>query len=173
VEPPAEVAAGSKFQVRWTGPNRPQDYITIVPKGAPPEQYTSYDYTKNGNPVTITAPVEPGDYEVRFNNEAGHTVLATAPIIVTDIQASLTAPTSVAAGSEFEVSWTGPAYAQDFITIVAPDAEESAYLSYFDIRDKNPGKLTAPDAPGRYELRYVVGSGPRVISRVAIEVVAR
>ncbi|HEY9198667.1 MAG TPA: hypothetical protein VIR60_04805, partial [Gammaproteobacteria bacterium] len=173
VEAPTDVAAGSKFQVRWIGPNRDKDYITIVPKAAPPEQYASYEYTKNGNPVTLTAPVEPGEYEVRFNNEAGHTVLATAPINVTDVQASLTAPASVAAGSEFEVSWTGPAYAQDFITIVAPDAEESAYLSYFDIRNEKPGKLTAPAEPGRYELRYVVGSGPRVIARTAIEVVAR
>ncbi len=163
VQAPTDVVAGSDFQVNWSGPNRDKDYITIVPTGSPPELYADYEYTRSGNPVTLTAPVEPGEYEVRFNNEAGHNTLATAPINVTDVQASLTAPASVAAGSEFAVSWTGPAYARDFITIVAPDAEESAYLSYFDIRNENPGKLTAPDEPGRYELRYVVGSGPRVI----------
>ena len=173
VEPPAEVAAGSKFQVRWTGPNRPQDYITIVPKGASPDLYKSYEYTKNGNPVTLAAPAEPGDYEVRYNNEAALNTLASAPVKVTDVQARLTAPATVAAASEFEVSWNGPAYAQDFITIVAPDAAESSYLSYFDAKYGSPGKLKAPDAPGRYELRYVVGSGPRVIARTAIEVIGR
>ncbi|MFA7095825.1 MAG: VWA domain-containing protein [Gammaproteobacteria bacterium] len=174
LEAPAEVAVGSDFQVRWSGPDRTHDYITIVPKGAPPENYASYQYTSEGNPVTLTAPVEPGEYEVRYNNEEGKTVLATAPVRVTGVQASLEAPGEVVAGSEFEVHWNGPAYSHDYVTIAQPDAAEGDYfLSYFDVSDGNPGRLTAPDEPGRYELRYVMGSGPRVIARVAIEVVGR
>ena len=173
VQPPAEVLAGSAFAVRWTGPDRPQDYVTIVPKGAPPESYLSYQYTRQGNPITLTAPVDPGEYEVRYNNEAGRTVLANAPIVVTPVQAAVTGPERVVAGSGFEVIWSGPAYERDFITIVQPDAVESGYLSYFDARRGSPGTLTAPEQPGRYELRYVLGSGPRVIARAAIEVAPR
>lgn len=173
LEAPAEVVAGSPLEVRWRGPDRPKDYITIVPKGAPPAQYGSYRYTRSGNPVVVTSPVVPGEYEVRYNSEAGRTVLATLPVKVTGIEASLTAPEAVEAGTHFEVNWSGPAYARDYITIVRPVAVEGAYLSYFDARKGTPGRLQAPNEPGRYELRYVLGDGPRVIGRRAIEVLHR
>jgi hypothetical protein len=79
VEAPDTVAAGADFQVEWTGPNGESDYITIVPAGAEPGQYGSYAYTSSGNPVTITAPDEPGNYEVRYQADA---VYASTPITV-------------------------------------------------------------------------------------------
>ena len=66
---PATVARKSTFQVAWTGPNGPQDYITIVPAGSPEGTYQSYAYTQNGSPVTITAPDTAGNYEIWYASD--------------------------------------------------------------------------------------------------------
>ncbi|MEO8251720.1 MAG: hypothetical protein ABI578_04505 [Chloroflexota bacterium] len=66
---PATVAAGAAFQVTWTGPNGPSDYITIVPAGSPDGTYTDYAYTTAGNPVTIKAPTTKGSYEIWYASD--------------------------------------------------------------------------------------------------------
>jgi Ca-activated chloride channel family protein len=66
---PREVAKGAQFQVTWTGPDGPSDYITIVPAGSPPNTYLSYAYTSAGNPATITAPTDPGNYEIWYASD--------------------------------------------------------------------------------------------------------
>jgi Ca-activated chloride channel family protein len=66
---PASVAHGSMFQVAWTGPNGPQDYVTIVAAGSPEGTYNSYAYTQNGSPVTLTAPGTPGNYEIWYASD--------------------------------------------------------------------------------------------------------
>ena len=70
LEAPRQGKAGEKIQVKWTGPNGPGDYVTIVKKGAPVGTYTDYFYTRDGNPGTITLPKEPGEYELRYSSEA-------------------------------------------------------------------------------------------------------
>ena len=69
LQAPAEVAAGKPFQVTWTGPNGPTDYITIVAAGSPAGSYNSYAYTAAGNPATITAPTTPGKYEIWYASD--------------------------------------------------------------------------------------------------------
>lgn len=71
LEAPDTVAPGAPFQVTWTGPNGPSDYVTIVPAGSKPGTYTSYAYTSTGNPVTINAPAEPGKYEIWYASDRG------------------------------------------------------------------------------------------------------
>jgi Ca-activated chloride channel family protein len=66
---PGTVAKGAQFQVAWTGPNGPQDYITIVPAGSAPGTYLSYAYTQNGSPVTLTAPTDSGNYEIWYASD--------------------------------------------------------------------------------------------------------
>lgn len=53
----------------WTGPNGPSDYITIVAAGSPVGTYNSYAYTSTGSIVTLTAPAEPGDYEIWYASD--------------------------------------------------------------------------------------------------------
>ncbi|MEM1436943.1 MAG: VWA domain-containing protein [Pseudomonadota bacterium] len=69
LDAPAEVAAGSAFQVRWEGPNGDRDYITIVAPGAPVGAYTVYQYTSSGPTVTLAAPETPGEYEIRYQSD--------------------------------------------------------------------------------------------------------
>jgi Ca-activated chloride channel family protein len=82
VEAPAEVDAGATFEVTWTGPDGPSDYITIVPVGAAEGFYLDWKYLSSGNPLQLTAPDEPGEYEVRYYSDRGAMTLATAPIAV-------------------------------------------------------------------------------------------
>lgn len=69
LEAPATVEAGSTFEVRWTGPDGSGNYLTIVARDAGPAEYGDYAYTSEGSPVRLTAPGEPGTWEIRFNSE--------------------------------------------------------------------------------------------------------
>jgi Ca-activated chloride channel family protein len=85
VDGPAEVAVSTQFEVDWTGPNGPGDYVTIVVAGSEPgpNNYGSYFYTNVGNPGTILAPEEPGEYELWYVTGSVYGVYARDPITVT------------------------------------------------------------------------------------------
>ena len=167
--PEANAPVSSELVVYWTGPERKGDYVTIVPKGAPASQYKSYKYVQSGNPVTLKMPVEPGEYEVRYILGRPVQVLASTLIVADAVSASLSAADSVAAGSAIEVTWEGPGYSGDWITIVKPDAGERAYKSYAYPKNGNPLTLKAPLEAGEYELRYVQ-AGKKVLARRPITV---
>lgn len=80
---PASVARNSTFQVAWTGPNGPQDYLTIVPAGSPVGTYASYAYVQNGSPVTLTAPDKAGNYEIWYASDRVDGTFAKITIKVT------------------------------------------------------------------------------------------
>ena len=153
---PDQVSAGSTFEVTWEGPGEDNDWITIVAPDEKDGKYASYAYPHNGNVLELTADPEPGNYEVRYVL-AGTRVIARHPIEVTDVSASLEAPDVVAAGSTFEVTWEGPAENGDWVTIVAPDADERVYKSYAYPKNGKVLELKAALEPGDYEVRYVFG----------------
>jgi hypothetical protein len=78
----------------------------------------------------------------------------------------------VQAGAEFEVQWTGPNNAQDFISLVPAGAAEGTYeRGYKYTRAGTPLTLTAPDTGGAYELRYLMGAAPyRTLGRLPVTV---
>ncbi len=82
LEAPAQVAPGAEFEVTWTGPDGPQDYITIVPAGSQEGTYLDYEYTTAGSPLTLTAPDQPGDYEIWYASDRVAGTFATIPIVV-------------------------------------------------------------------------------------------
>ncbi|MEM7735643.1 MAG: VWA domain-containing protein [Deinococcota bacterium] len=164
------VMAGSSFDVSWQGPNNDRDYVTIVPAGAPEGSYTSYFYTSSGSPGTLTAPLEAGDYEVRYILDTGDTTVSSTPVTVTVVQASLEAASQVAPSTSFSVTWQGPNGSRDYITIVPAGAAEGAYTSYFYTSEGPTGNLTAPDTAGNYEVRYVTGQGDVTITSIPITI---
>jgi len=170
VDGPAEVGAGGGFAVDWTGPDNERDYLTIVPEGAPEGSYQDYAYTRDGSPVTLTAPIDPGAYEIRYVTGGEGSTLASASVTVTAVSASLEAPADVDAGERFEVAWEGPDNPRDYLTIVEAGAPEGTYASYQYTRDGSPATLAAPDEPGAYEVRYVTGEGGRTLASVPITV---
>jgi Ca-activated chloride channel family protein len=166
--PAAQAPAASTVSVKWSGPDRPGDYVTVVKAGATVTEYLDYRETRSGNPVSITLPAETGDYEMRYVLGQPQRVLAAVPLKVVATTASVSGPPAAPAGSQIAVTWTGPANAGDWITIVRPDVPESAYNDYFDVATAR-NRLVVPLEPGDYELRYVL-AGKSVIARAPIQV---
>ena len=170
LEAPASAQAGGTVEVRWTGPDGDRDYISIDPEGAAPQSYLEYAYTSKGNPATIRVPEEPGRYEIRYHMARSRNVLATVPFEVLANTATVSAPASVAGGSKFEVTWTGPDNPGDFLTIVAEGADHRDYNDYAYSEEGSPGTLEAPLEVGPHEVRYVTGRRRQVLASTPIEV---
>ncbi len=168
------VAAGSVFEVKWTGPNNPGDYVTIVKKGAPIGTYLNYFHTSSGNPGKLTAPLEPGEYELRYSSEKAspNPTLSAIPITLSAVKYGLSAPATAKPGSSIQVKWTGPNNTGDYVTVVRKGAPVGEYTNYFYTRNGNPGTLKMPTQPGSYEIRYSTeaASPNPTLSSVGIEV---
>ena len=169
---PQNVTAGAAFAVTWTGPDNRGDFVTIVPPDAPATEYTNYQETKDGKTLELTAPIEPGTYEVRYVAVRSHTVLGRAPIAVDPAGATVDAPNEITLGATFDVAWTGPNNQGDFITIVPKDAPDEQYAAYVYTDKGSPVTLTAPTITGDHEVRYVTGQAKKVLARRAIEIMS-
>lgn len=179
IEAPDSVEAGYPVPVRWTTAFDPAtDYVTIVAAGASEAEYEVFEYlTEEG--VILRAPGEGGAYEIRVVREAGdyNTVQERKPLTIAPSAARLDAPSSVSAGAGFSVIASGPVVSEGgsdvYVTITLPDEGAGSYSQGYDYV-YTPGEtvaLTAPDAPGTYELRYViVSSEPYVIARQTLVV---
>jgi len=174
VTAPAQVAAGAKFKVSWTGPNNPRDFVTMVKSGTAEKTYDRYEYTNKGNTLEFTAPDVPGDYELRYATGKEYNTLARASITVGAVTGTVTGPATVVAGESFKASWKGPDNPRNYVTIVLKGAREGTYSgSYFyTTPQNNPGNLVAPLAPGDYELRYSTAEKYLTLARAAIAVTA-
>ncbi|MGH7131356.1 MAG: VWA domain-containing protein, partial [Phycisphaerales bacterium] len=75
-------AAGATVTITWIGPNNSGDYITIVEKSKPDNQFGAYTNTSKGSPLNVAAPKQPCDAEVRYVTGQGGKVLARIPIKV-------------------------------------------------------------------------------------------
>lgn len=171
VSVPATVSAGSEILVEWTGPDNPRDFITIVKADTPEGKYAKYQYTKRGNPTKLKVPDAPGAYEVRYLTGQKYFTLASAPITATSVSASVSAPDQVDAGALFEVHWTGPDNARDFVTIVEKGTPDRKYGKYVYTKKGSPITLPAPEQVGDYEIRYLTGEKYFTLATAAIKVV--
>ena len=179
---PPTVMAGTMLDINWTGPAAAGDYIDLVPAGyADVSGELAYFYVESssdGETASIKTAGDAGDYLVRYVLEGpdGRRVLAAEPLVLTPAQASITAPEAVAAGTSFGFEWTGPNAGGDYVDLVRRGyAEVSGELAYF-YTDASPdgrtGTLTAPEAAGEYDIRYVLeaAGGRKVIARVPLTV---
>jgi hypothetical protein len=168
---PAQVNAGGMFPVKWQGPNNPQDFIVIVPVGTPEKNYDRYKYVREGNPVQMQAPDQPGQYEVRYLTGQTSATVAATKIMVGTVAASLQGPTEAVAGSTFSVSWKGPNNPQDYVTVV-PKGSREGTSAYYDYTSRgNPSKLVAPLQAGEYEIWYATGQSHATLAKAAIRVI--
>ena len=167
---PGTAAAGSTVNVKWSGPDYKQDYISVANLGDANNKYVNYTYTNKGNPLQLLMPAKPGNYEVRYIQHQGSTVLARQPIKATAVTASVESPGSAAAGSTVAVKWTGPDYTKDYISIAKVGAAHNKYANYTYTNQGNPLQLKLPDEPGSYEIRYIQNQGPTVLARKTITV---
>jgi Ca-activated chloride channel family protein len=164
------VQAGVQFEVTWTGPNAPRDYVTIVAAGATKWTNEPYFYTTVGSPGKLVAPVADGAYALWYVSGADDTILARLAIRVTPFEGALLAEDQVEAGTNFEVAWNGPNGPGDYVTIVAAGATKWTNEPYFYTTAGSPGTLVAPIDAGSYELWYVTGQSTSPNSRRPITI---
>lgn len=167
---PEGVLVDEHFEVRWSGPDKEGDYITIVSAEAPDGFEGDTVETSAGNPVELTAPDHAGLFEIRYVDSESGEALGARSLTVGLPEASLQAPANVTAGAPFTVAWQGPNQKDDFVTIVAADADVGSYDEYAYTADGNPATLTAPNEPGVYEVRYVFGSSEDTLASETIRV---
>lgn len=179
---PPKAKVGAELTVNWRGPKGAGDYVDLVPAAyrqtTGETDYAYVDKSDDGETVELKLPAQPGAYVVRYVLEApgGRRELARVPLTVEDVEpVMLKAPAQVAPAAAVEVDWSGPNGKGDYVDLVpAGAAETSGELDYAYTRtlDGKPAVLTAPSAPGRFEVRYVLQGvdGRRVLGRVPVEV---
>ncbi len=170
LQAPEVVQIGEEFQVAWEGPGYQQDRIALVPVGesAHPSNGRAIMF---GNPLDMTAPTEPGLYELHYILREEARVIGTRPIEVADVLATITAPASAIAGDTIEIGWTGPAGDNDFIGVTAVGAEGyHRFANTTGTDEGNPLDLLMPSRPGEYVLEYVLGEGRTRLVTVPITV---
>lgn len=79
---PRKIRAGTRFDVRWNGPDRPGDVLAVARPGDPAQAYEDWTYTSVGSPASLAAPFEPGTYELRYITDRGREILAAVPVEV-------------------------------------------------------------------------------------------
>ena len=103
----------------------------------------------------------------------GRKVLARQKLTLTDISATVNAPASAPAGSDVPITWTGPAYTRDFLTIVKVGTADDKRDKYTYVEKGSPLTVEAPSEPGDYEIRYVVMNGRRVLARKRLKITTK
>lgn len=173
VAAPEAVPAGSAFQVTWQGPNNEGDFVTIVPAGAKAREYDAYAYTSAGNPLELTAPETPGDYELRYLTGQSYETVAAVAVKVVAVSASLDAPATAPARDAVTVTWDGPGNENDYVILLPVGSDNRANGNYAYTRWGRELRIATPAEPGNYELRYLTGSQRLTLAARPITIVPR
>jgi len=174
---PPKAMAGSMIPVGFQGKGGGDTFVGIVKKGAPAQEWISYEYPQDREQVVLHVPGDPGAYEVRFVLESGgvYKILAASPLTVEPARATVAAPDRIKAGAEVTVAYTGPIGAGDYIAISAPSEPDNGAAQFQSVDAAAPRiVMAAPEEPGLYEVRYVMAApgldGDKVIARKALKV---
>ena len=170
VQAPATADVASKFEVTWKGPDNPGDYIAIAQPEKGPNHRIHYTYTKNGSPLKLLAPSDPGTYDVRYILSQGAKLLAKTTIEIKSVGASVQAPATAAAASLIDVTWQGPNNEGDYIAIVPPGQGADRRIKYTYTKKGSPLKLRTPSDPGTYDVIYLMSQGKKVLASTSIEI---
>lgn len=169
LEAAGEARAGAPVAVSWEGPAHDGDYLAVARPDDP--GYESFRFVRDGSPLILDMPASTGAYELRYvASSIGETVLARRPITLTPVEASLAGPEEIAAGANMAVTWEGPDYRRDYVAIARAGAPEGENETFVYTSEDSPAVLVAPDAPGAYELRYVLGRDDSVLARAPVRV---
>lgn len=161
LEAPAEVPAGTNFEVVWDGPGGPGDRLELHASGASEPQRPIATSRTFARPATLLAPSEPGGYEVRYVTGGSGRVLATLAVTVVEARVEVTVPDVVAADAVFEVVVAGAVGPRDVLVLVragAPDEGAATIGPPKRLYTATVG-FRAPAEPGAYEVRYLTGDG--------------
>lgn len=169
VSGPASVMAGDAYRFEARGPVDSRHWIGFAAAGSGPGDYR--DYTRpDASPASgvLTAPTEPGSYELRYVLNEGERVAASQRVTVIPVQATLAPAGAAKAGQPLRVAFTGPRGSGAWIGFVRTGTLE--YLGYASVQPAGEAavEVTAPDEPGDYELVFVVGDAAVVRQGVSV-----
>lgn len=152
---PDSVPASTDFTIEWSGPANESDWIGWVKAGADDGAYGNYGRPRKGEAkLTLLAPPEPGDYEIRYASDFNSQVLSRIPLKVVASEYAIDAAGSTMAGTTVTIGWTAPKSSGIYITIVPEGADPGSYSEYVYTKDAaSPLKLDAPRTTGKHEIR--------------------
>ncbi len=160
LDAPPQVDMGRPFVVTWQGPGAVRDDLQITAADDARvirRQRLNQDRGFDSKQVSITAPIQPGVYTLRYFSGVDNRVLATRVLEVRAIPVSLEAPDRVPAGQRFSLRWQGPGAVRDDVQIVEAASGTVARRQRLN-QDRgfanNEASLLAPEQPGDYLLRY-------------------
>lgn len=182
---PEVAKGGSTIEVAWSGPPEEweDDVLTVVPPGGEKLNRDSFItlYQAGIDSAELRMPAVPGAYEVVYMVNPGRRILARAPIRIEAATASVTAPATVTAGEDFELSYTGDGFEGDRVVVVPADAPDDKMWSVNSnygfpadpVSDGGTGTVQGRIVakPGAYEARYVTGMQDQVLARAPLTVV--
>lgn len=153
------VAIAGRVEVAWEGELSPDDMVVIVEKGAtaaPSQRIVKAHVDRN--PVHLSAPNLPGEYEVVYvvdgynrNAEA-----ARAPLQVVEAPIVLVPDGRALAASVLTVAWRGPSGDDARIVVVGQGREiNPSTVERVVVAEGERVSLRMPARPGRYELAFV------------------
>ncbi len=170
LDAPEQAVVGDQIEVAWTGPAEENDHLTVTWVDARDDQQINHAFTGDGAPAMLTMPPQPGDYEIRYVLASERRAIAVRPIRVIDAVVELSAPISVEVGAEVAIDWAGPDARNDHVAIAEAGAPGSKQLGFAYTRDGQTLTLTAPEAPGLYEVRYILDQSKRVMAAIPLQV---
>ena len=100
----------------WSGSEIDGDHLSISPKDGDRTDFVVCIPTGRGGPVTLTAPVIPGDYIVHYLSRQGRS-LDRASLEVFEVLATLEGPEQVGPGDDIAIDCIGPDKSQDYLSI--------------------------------------------------------
>ncbi len=160
---PDTALAGETISVEWSGPDDKKDFLSTAAPDRRDGAWITYSYTKDGAPLGLQMPPEPGTYEIRYVLDARGIALARKTIEVLPVSATIDLPDTALAGETLSLNWTGPDYKRDYLSTATPGARGSSYATFSYTEGGAPLGLKMPPEPGEYEVRYVMSQSNTVI----------
>ena len=147
---PAEVGVGETFDVDWAGPEAMGDFVAVFAPGADTDAYLSFADASAGSPAVLEAPSAPGTYEIRYLSGVDGRVLWQEQLSVLATAVEIDAPATVYADTRFELRWTGPAAAGDFLCVVPAGASKLEGFLPIHHHAETAGAVARQPVPAAY-----------------------
>jgi len=166
LDAPDEAHIRQSIDIGWTAP-QPDGGLIEIRGIAPNGRRLTYAYVR-GNPQAVTAPDQPGSYEIVYIHE--REVRASHPLSVVLPQASIAAQPNAGAGEDIVITFSGPMSQGDQITFAQRDGDLVRGTAYFYVANADGDTVTlrAPNDAGAYDVVY--RTGKTILARAPVTV---
>ncbi|WP_322894257.1 MULTISPECIES: hypothetical protein [unclassified Yoonia] len=165
--------AGFTYSIRWTGEAGQTDFLGFVPQGADgANSSASFGPINIGqdlnprNPVSRTAPAEPGMYDLIIRSSAGLGVIARQPVEVVPPAMGFDPIGSVEPGTRVDFTFRAPSQLGERVVLAEIDQPVDDFRRIgWDYALAKNGLVTmrVPAEPGEYEIRYLNASAREIM----------